>query len=985
MKTNKKSKKAVTASIISLLLLVAMAGGNIAAYQNRNQITAYLCGTGVRDDSQEAQAAREQGNALAATVSEEGSVLLKNQNKVLPLKNNKVNVFGWSGSNSGFMPQGTGSGTGSRNDLVTFLGGLREAGIEYNTKLEQAYNNLGWSRSEGNAFWIEARDEKYDDMYGVREAPESFYTDELMQDAREYSDTAIIVLGRFMGEGNDFSKQQFIKNGEDDTTRKLQELSVREEYMINLVKENFENVIVVVNCSNPMEMGFADDEGIDAVLHMGYPGTRGTIGLARLLKGEDEKGDPTNPSGRLADTWAYDLSMAATYATSGKEGVLKYADTNYAYLEYREDIYTGYYWYETADKEGFWDSDYAKQRWGIKNGYEDVVQYPFGYGLSYTTFDWEIDESTVQNNSVLAKEGKIKMTVCVTNTGDVAGKDVVELYYSAPYTKGGIEKAAVKLGAFAKTPVIKPGESAWVELEMAVEDMKSYDCYDENNNGIMGYELEKGDYQISLRTDAHTIKENVDVITTKVAEDIYYEFDSVTGTKVENQFTTYTNPITGASSKINEPFVNKPHSLDGAENAGGPIAYMTRADFIGSFPAETGAPRNAGDISEIHGEVTPIDDPNVTAEDVPEFGSKSTNWVITDLYGVEYEDPMWDELTSQLTYDEARLLITRGGFGTIAIDSIKLSRTAANDGPSGFNNTVTGGNDLKAVNYPCDTIIAQTWNWFLAYQVGLAIGIEGTAIGCQGWYGPGGNLHRDPMGGRNFEYYSEDPILSGTIGAYHVLGAKEEGVTAYVKHIGTNEDDKYRESRYNWLTEQSMRENYLKPYELIIKIGKANGLMAANTRTGGVRSSSSYAMLTAIVRDEWGFIGCVITDWYTHVPQFDIDEGIRAGTSLVLHNTGEISWLDDSRTDTAKYYIHMRAKDILYHIADTNHYAETAKGLEQGELTGVRVLDDVFAWWIPALIGVDALMVLIMIVWISSSLKKDKKLNGRALRNKKAK
>ena len=357
MKTNKKSKKAVTASIISLLLLVAMAGGNIAAYQNRNQITAYLCGTGVRADSQEAQAALEQGNALAETESEEGSVLLKNQNKVLPLKNNKVNVFGWSGSNSGFMPQGTGSGTGSRNDLVTFLGGLREAGIEYNTKLDQAYNNLGWSRSEGNAFWIEARDEKYDDMYGVREAPESFYTDELMQDAREYSDTAIIVLGRFMGEGNDFSKQQFIKNGEDDTTRKLQELSVREEYMINLVKENFENVIVVVNSSNPMEMGFADDEGIDAVLHMGYPGTRGTIGLARLLKGEDEKGDPTIPSGRLADTWAYDLSMAATYATTGKEGVLKYADTNYAYLEYREDIYTGYYWYETADKEVVRDAD----------------------------------------------------------------------------------------------------------------------------------------------------------------------------------------------------------------------------------------------------------------------------------------------------------------------------------------------------------------------------------------------------------------------------------------------------------------------------------------------------------------------------------------------------------------------------------------------------------------------------------------------------
>ena len=935
--------------IIASILIVALLASNVACYLNSSLITQFLCGSGYEDDSEQALAARESGKVLAEQVEAEGAVLLKNNNNALPLSNKKVNVFGWAGSDAGFLPQGTGSGSGSRNDLVTFLGGLKTVGIEYNENLAKAYADLGWKRVNGGSYVIEAHGDRYKDFYGVSEAPESFYTDSLMADAKAYSDTAIIVLGRLMGEGNDFSKVQYFSNqagGGQDNSRKMQSLSAREEYMINLVCENFENIIIITNTGNPIELGIADNEKIDAVLNMGMPGTRGTIGIAKILTGE------VNPSGRLADTWAYDLSTAASYATSGFEGNQTYSDRSANYTEYRENIYNGYLWYETADAEGFWSSDFAKEKWGVTK-YEEVVQYPFGFGLSYTTFDWEIKEINFADGATIGKDDTLKVTVRVTNTGSLAGRDVVELYYSAPYTAGEIEKSAIKLGGFAKTPTIDPGQFADVVIEMDAEEMKSYDCYDANNNGFMGYELEKGEYTISFRTDVHTLKAGMEdnEVKLNIASDIRYEVDSVTGTKVENQFTTYTNTTSGASSTINEPFNPNAHSIDGSENEGGPVEYMTRADFIGTFPAELGASKAMGDLwADMNGMTTGNEttDPSVTS--APEFGSTKTNWQITDLFGIDYDDPMWDEITSQLTFEEAMQYTMQAGFGTIALPSISKPKTKDTDGPSGFNNNITGSGGLKAVNYPSSTVLAQTWDWYAAYQVGVAIGIEGNAIGINGWYGPGGNTHRSAMGGRNFEYYSEDALLSGMICAYHCLGAKEQGIQVYIKHIGPNEDDKNRNVCYKWLTEQTFRENYLKPFEMAIKIGKANGLMGAVVRVGGMRSTGSYAMLTAVVRNEWGFRGTVITDYYGTAVN-DFDECIRVGCTQILHPDGyKNGYLDDKTSDTAKYYIHKAAKDMLYAYADTMYYAETAQGLENGAIVGTVVeTNNVFAWWIPAL------------------------------------
>ena len=973
----------IVACVVWVAVICGLVAGNVVCGLNFNVITQYMCGFGLDEDSAEAVGAREYGQNFAIEVEEEGAVLLKNEKNadgkaVLPLEeNSNVNVFGWAGCDSGFIVQGTGSGTGSRNNLTTFLGGLREAGFNVNEQLASDYESLGYERVKGGNYVIEAyTDELYKEYYGVVEAPEDFLNEDRINQAKEFSDTAIVVLGRLMGEGNDYSHKQYIKNGENDESRKLLSISAVEEAMIKKVTENFENVVLVLNVANPMELGFVEEYDIDSVVWMGYPGTRGTVGIGNLLCGKE------NFSGRLADTYAYDLSTAASYANAGREGVGSYTDISSdtslgtranKYSDYAEDIYIGYKWYETADAEGFWDTTYAKEKWGIENGYEDVVQYPFGYGLSYSEFEWTITGCNYEDGASLDQNGTIEITVTVENTGDVAGRDVVELYSEAPYTDGGIEKSSIVLGAFAKTETIEPGEIKQVKLELPVERMASYDCYDRNNNGFMGYELEGGTYTVSLRTDVHTpaVTGNADgrnSYSFTVPDSGYkYETDSTTGTKVTNQFTNYTNTVSGATSTINEPVAGNAHSIDGNDEEV-KIEYMTRGDFVSSFPEEKND-RVAGDklIDDAHYvTVDPEDDP---ADEFPTFDSSATSWQITDLLGVEYDDPMWDELISQLSLSTCGDLIVRGGFGTIAIDEIGMPKTVAADGPAGFNNSVTGQGDLKAVNYPCATVIASTWSFMTAYEVGVAKGTEGAALGISGWYGPGANLHRSPLGGRNFEYYSEDPLLSGIICAYEVMGAKSKGLTAYIKHITVNETESGRNGAYKWLTEQNLRENILKPFEYAVKVGGSNAMMSSVDRVGSTRASGSYAMLTQVLRNEWGFRGSVITDYYQNAGAsratdtvHDVDECVRAGNSQILYTDGGIGWFNDSSSATAQQAIFKSAKDILYTYVDTLNFSMTSQGLEIDDIT--LTSNEVFPWWVFLLVGIDVIGVGLVSLWV---------------------
>ncbi len=1000
----------IAVCVLAAVLIAGLIVGDYFCAKYFPEITTYMNGQGTHDEDGDTVAARSAGNKLAARVEEEGAVLLKN-NGALPLKNTKVNVFGWTSSDNGYLVQGTGSGTGARNDTVTFMQSLKyagcdedtvleyagkadyepggklagqnpfangETGIEYNEELAEAYADLPYRRIEGGSYVIEAGNDKYGVYYGVQEAPESFYTSELMTNAREFSDTAIVVLGRLMGEGNDYSKYQYYPDNSYDEDRQLLELSPDEEAMLEQAS-TFDNVIVILNTTNPMETGFIEESkyNIDACLYIGTPGTRGALGVADILIGD------VSPSGHLSDTMAYELSTAASYATSGREGQGAYTDISNGqfdprnganrYRDYIEDIYVGYKWYETADEMGFWDSADARERWGIENGYDDVVQFPFGFGLSYSEFEWSVDSISPDDGATLTADGKITLNVVVKNVGDVAAKDVVQVYYSAPYYTGGIEKSSINLVAFAKSKLLEPDESEIIPISFDVEDMKSYDCYDRNDNGFMGYELEAGEYEITLRTDVHTLKEiergrgqNTYTFTVPSADGektgFKYETDSATGNKVENRFTTFTNESTGASSEIYEPAVLAAHSIDGSEEPT-KLTYVTRADFAGTFPYEKEPNRAAGKelydttyrikimpVNKVYG-----DDASVT---VPACDSKETNYLITDLYGIEYDDPMWDDLVSQLSFEEKMQLVVNAGdknpsgFRSMAIPRLGKQETLDSDGPSGFNNNVLGKNDMKAVNYPCSTILAQTWDWYTAYQVGLAIGEEGNALGITGWYGPGGELHRSPLGGRNFEYYSEDPVLSGTICAYHVLGAKERGVTAYIKHFVGNNMESGRCGAYEWMTEQNLRENYLRAFEIAVKEGESNGLMSSVDRIGTTRVGGSYALLTSVLRNEWGFRGTVITDYYqvqngdsgdnpdssdstgTWSSGYihDIDEFMRAGNARILIAVGNVNWIDDQTSNTAKLAIHNSAKDILYTYADTLNFAETAQGLEKGSM-----------------------------------------------------
>lgn len=864
---------------------------------------------------------------LAVKVAEDGCVLLKNENNALPLENKKVNVFGWASSDAGFVYNGSGSGTGQKTDIVSFLTALEVGGIEYNTSLAARYNDLGWYRmsadiTNASDLMREAQnEEEYKKFYGVYEADQSFYTETLMKETKNFSDTAIVVLGRFIGEGNDYSKKQYNGTGEDDVSRKLLALSQNEEYMLNMVKKNFDKVIVLINSANPLEADFTNDEGIDAVLHIGYPGAQGTRGVVNVLKGA------ATPSGKLTDTWAYDLSTAASYATSGKEGISIYPDLpgdesiysrGSKYSEYLEDIYVGYQWYETADKEGFWNSAYAKEKWSVA-GYRDVVQYPFGFGLSYTNFEWELVDCSLADGSALEKNGQITLRVKVSNVGEYAGADVVQLYYSAPYTKGGIEKSAIRLGAFAKTGVLQPNEAEIVTLTLNVEDMRSYDCYDKNNNGFMGYELESGAYVLSLRSDCHTLKamkEGANTFTYSVGGSGFcYETDSASGYTVENRLTTYTNQTSGASSTIDEPLVKNAHSVDGLENDGEKPVYLTRANFASTFPESKAENKNAGSlIEDTHYIGAPV---NNATDVAPTFGSTATNWKITDMIGVAYDDVKWNELVSQLSIDDACDLIAGGGYGTIAINSIGLEKVHTVDGASGLQ-------VLGATGYPAPVVLAQTWSREAAYQYGSSLGEEANIFRVGGFYGPSANVHRSPMGGRNYEYFTEDAFLSGILCAEEVDGVTSRGVQVYVKHMGLNEQDTGRNGAYKWATEQSVREIYLKPFETAAKDGSTTGFMISIDRLGGVRCSGSYALLTEILRNEWGFKGSCITDYYQGNGKtssvdacHDMDECIRAGCDLMLSPTATKAWFDDTKSATALKSIHTAAKNILYSYVKT--------------------------------------------------------------------
>ena len=754
--------------------------------------------------------ATEQSLAMAERLEEEGIVLLRNENDALPLEAGaSVNLFGYGSIDP--IYGGTGSGTTDSSASVNIVQGLEAAGLDVNDELVSFYENSGVARPSQIGYG--------GSDFTPAEVPASQYTDELLASARDFSDTAIVVISRIGGEGGDLPQDMYAEGfSATDDGRHYLELTQDEEDLLALVKsQGFERTIVLINACNAMELGFAED--VDAALWVGTLGAVGANAVSRVLTGE------VNPSGRLTDTYAYDLTTSPAYWSAGD---FTYGNlTGRHYVEYVEGIYVGYRYYETAAADGF--IDYAK-----------TVQYPFGYGLSYTTFDQSIE-------SFDDADGSIKLEVKVTNTGDVAGKDVAQVYYTAPYTEGGIEKAHVVLAGFAKTKLLEPGESETLSITFAEEDMASFDT-----EGEGCYVLEAGTYEIKLMANSHDLIESRDHIVDKTVV-----FDE-------------SNPRTSDDAAATVRF-------DDVET-GQISAYVSRADWEGTVPTARTDGKLASEavVSAFTDKAAyEIDgtDPDITYAD--------NGLTLADMAGLPKDDPKWDLFLEQLSDEDMAYLICTGGWGTPAIESIGKAAFKDTDGPAGINDYITG---IMGVSFPSEVVIGSTWNTELVEEFGRVFAQEGLAYGFTGLYAPGVNIHRTPFSGRNFEYFSEDGLLSGKLASAEVQGAASQGVTMFVKHFALNDQDENRITLSVWANEQSIRELYLRPFEIAVKEGHTRGIMSAYVHLGSTWAGASRALLTDVLRGEWAYEGVVLSDASVYsVDYMDANLAIRAGNDMMLN------------------------------------------------------------------------------------------------------
>ena len=880
-------------------------------------------------------------NDFVIEVEKEGIVLLKNENDALPLsgKDAHISVFGKNSVNIVY----SGSGSASSNSSTaqrTLYESLEAAGISYNETLKSFYEDSGKSgkgRPENPAMTSGQRLPGF----GTGETPMDSYTPDVVDSYAGYQDAAVVVFSRIGGEGFDLPRAMAESfnvaavAGASADSHYL-ELDENEKALLEHVKDNFSKVIVVLNVGTTMEIPeLKADEDIDAILWIGFPGATGIMALGQILTGTDTEGNQISPSGHTVDTWAADFTMDPTWYNTGIYGseygnryLYNGETTDYAFVNYEEGIYVGYRYYETrgyeeaaADPQSVW--------------YENSVVYPFGYGLSYTEFDWDVSFGTDSGSGITADD-TLEVSVTVKNTGDYAGKDVVELYYSAPYDYEGpaIEKSHVVLGDFAKTDILAPGEEQTLTLTLDVEDMKSYDYADANENGFSGYELEAGEYRIIIGSDAHTAK--ADAVYT-LSEDLQLKTDmNADGeeTEVANAFDDVSAGIFGtntyASYVSRKDFEGtlRTEYLDDAERT---LTDELKEELDESIKRKYTEP-DAGKPWEVAGDAPAT---------VPVNSGLSLRDMLYDEAGnyvgeVSFDDPRWETLLNEISLDEMKNLVGFGAFRTSEVKGVDgvvgKPLTVDSDGPSGFTSFLSESVVYGTCAYQAECVMGSTWNVQLAEKMGELIGEEGLAgnekgdgLPYSGWYAPAVNIHRSPFAGRNWEYYSEDGLLSGKFAAGVIKGAGKKGVYCYVKHFAVNDQETDRE--YNgilvWANEQSMREIYLYPFEIAVKEGGATGMMSSFNRLGMKWAGGSYALLTQVLRDEWGFHGSVITDYslntYTHV-----DEMIRAGGDLFLTQDVKTFGMEDDATQIAM--LRQSTKNILYMVANSSAMSISTDG-----------------------------------------------------------
>lgn len=757
---------------------------------------------------------------------------------------------------------------------------MKQAGLKTNTELSKLYTDYRKDRPEVGMF---AQD------WTLPEVPAKQYSDKLVSDAKDFSDEAVVVLTRVGGEGADLptdmkAKGITYKNNSKDYDdfqkgESFLQLSKTERDMIDLVTSNFKKVTLVYNGANTFQFDFLNDyPQIQSVVWCPPAGQTGFSALGEVLAGE------TNPSGKTSDTFLKDLTKSVSYNNFGKFEYTNMADKAAKYkgftgddvtaipgfVNYSEGIYVGYKFYETASDEGLIN-------------YDDTVAFPFGYGLSYTSFDQKLD-------SVKYKGGKVTVTATVTNTGDKAGKDVVEAYYNPPYTDGGIEKASKNLAGFEKTKELQPGESQKVTVKFDDDDMASYDY-----KGAKAYVLEKGDYDISIQSDSHHV---IDHKAITVKDTVTYDSDS----------NTHNGDKTVATNQF--------------DDVAGDVTYLSRADHFANYKEATAAPTNfkMSDKAKETFYNNSNYDPKKFDKDsdkMPTTGAKN-GLKLSDMYGKDYDDADWDKLLDQLTFDDMDNLIANGGYGTPAVESVGKIQLTDADGPASLNNNFTG---VGSIGFPASTAFACTWNRDLAKQFGEMIGDMAHDMHVAGWYAPAMNIHRSAFSGRTFEYFSEDSLLSGVMASSEISGAKSKGVYSFMKHFALNDQETKRtEMLCTWTNEQAMREIYLKPFEMSVKEGGAQAVMSSFNYIGYTYAGASSNLLQTVLRGEWGFKGFVLTDYFGGYGYQNADQEVRAGNDSMLATTKITNHITDKSATSVKA-MRQAAHNILYTAANSWQYA----------------------------------------------------------------
>lgn len=835
-------------------------------------------------------------------LAEEGFVLLKNENAALPMnKGARISVFSKNSVNLSYG--GSGSGGFDTSNNKNLYESLNDAGFVTNPTLKNFYESSqsGPVRTANSSDLDNGDNQKI----AAAETPQNKYTDAVKNSYADYSDAALVVITRIGGEGFDLPRYQGDSEGAVSPDSHYLELDQNEIDLLTAVTDGtFKRVVVVFNTPSSFEATFLKDSAyaafadkIDAAVWIGFTGSNGITALGEILNGD------VNPSGRLVDTWAADFTKNPSFVNFGT-GCLpdttdKYDGGMYYSVDYEEGIYVGYRYYETrGETDG-------------EDWYNANVVYPFGYGLSYTTFDWTVGDASA---SEIELGTTITVPVTVKNTGSVAGKDVVQLYASAPYTLGGIEKAHKVLVGFAKTKLLQPGESETVTVSFDPYSAASYDYRDANSSGFSGYELEAGEYTLYVSRNAH---ESEKAIALNLAADVQIGTDPTTDSEVVNRYTD------------SEDFLDSDWQLD---------TMLSRADWEGTWPTPQTAQQHAG-TDRLYEEIRSEEHNNPTdfdSEEYPWFGEEPT-LTLRDLLPsaeaegyepvVSYDDERWEELMMGCDEEEMIALINNGAYHTLAMESVSLPATIHGDGPSGFTCFMSKEQVNGTCQYVSEPVMASTWNINLMNELGEAIGEEGT-IGDKATgqpyssiYAPGVNIHRSPFGGRCSEYFSEDPFISGMMGAAEVQGIQSRGVLPTVKHFVANEQETHRSigGDLSWLSEQALREIYLKPFEYTVKLGETRGIMTSFNRIGTRWTGGDYRLLTEILRNEWGFNGLVICDFNT-IPQYMIPRMMfYAGGSLDLATQQSAMWTDCDTSDAGDAIVLMRAvKDVMYALVNSN-------------------------------------------------------------------